>query len=158
MDLVEYLVTQKTIISQADAKDWKEAVKFSTDSLVAAKAVEPRYYDEILKSVEEHGPYFVIAPGIAMPHARPECGVKQTSYSLVTLKKPIEFGHDENDPVDIILTIAAADKKALNEEVIVQVMTLLESEELIGKLRAAKTSGEMVDVLKNASLSEISDF
>ncbi|SUH05624.1 sugar phosphotransferase [Salmonella enterica subsp. enterica] len=32
-------------------------------------------------------PIFVIAPGLAMPHGRPEEGVKKTGFSLVTLKK-----------------------------------------------------------------------
>lgn len=30
----------------------------------------------ILDGVAQHGPYFVIAPGLAMPHGRPEEGVK----------------------------------------------------------------------------------
>lgn len=153
MNLIEYLITHKTIIAQADARDWQGAVKLGTDILAAAKTVEWRYYDEILKSVHLHGPYFVIAPGIAMPHARPECGVNQTSYSLVTLKTPIEFGHDENDPVDILLTLAAVDKKALNEDAIIQVMTLFESEESVLKLRAARNTEEVIEVLKHISLS-----
>jgi PTS system ascorbate-specific IIA component len=155
MNLIEYLITQKNIIPQAQADDWKSAIKISTDILVKSGAIEPRYYDEIIKNANDNGPYFVIAPGIAMPHARPECGVKRTGYSLVTLKKPIEFGHDDNDPVDVILTIAAIDKKALNEEVIVQVMTLFESEELILKLKSAQNIDEIINVLKNVPLSEM---
>ncbi|MFO6427822.1 PTS sugar transporter subunit IIA [Escherichia coli] len=50
-----------------------------------------RYYQAILDGVEQFGPYFVIAPGLAMPHGRPEEGVKKTGFSLVTLKKPLEL-------------------------------------------------------------------
>lgn len=64
----------------------QEAVKIGVDLLVAADVVEPRYYRAILDGVEQFGPYFVIAPGPAMPHGRPEEGVKKTGFSLVTLK------------------------------------------------------------------------
>lgn len=76
---------------------------------MAADVVEPRYYQAILDGVEQFGPYFVIAPGLAMPHGRPEEGVKKTGFSLVTLKKPLEFNHEDNDPVDILITMAAVD-------------------------------------------------
>jgi ascorbate PTS system EIIA or EIIAB component len=155
MNLIEYLITNKAIITQAKAGDWKSAIKLSTDVLVKTGAIEPRYYDEIIRNVIENGPYFVIAPGIAMPHARPECGVKQTSCSLLTLRSPIEFNHEENDPVEIILTIAAVDKKSLNEEVIVQVMTFFESEELISKVKAAQNMDQIINVLQSIPLSEM---
>lgn len=158
MDLLNYLLSHQAFICKADVKGWQAALKLSTDRLISTKAIEPRYYDEIIKSIDTHGPYFVIAPGIAMPHARPECGVLQTGYCLVTLKTPVEFGHEDNDPVDIILTIAAKDKKALNEDVIVQVMTLFESEETLRKLRDAQNNAGMIDVLANLDLSASLDF
>ncbi len=52
-------------------------MKIGVDLLVAADVVEPRYYRAILDGVAQHGPYFVIAPGLAMPHGRPEEGVKK---------------------------------------------------------------------------------
>ena len=42
--------------------------------------------------VRDMGPYIVLAPGLAMPHARPEMGAKQVGAALVTLEKPIDFG------------------------------------------------------------------
>jgi PTS system ascorbate-specific IIA component len=57
---------------QADASTWQEAVKLSVDLLVKADVVEPRYYQAILDGVAQHGPYFVIAPGLAMPHGPEE--------------------------------------------------------------------------------------
>lgn len=38
-------------------------MKIGVDLLVAADVVEPRYYRAILDAVEQHGPYFVLAPG-----------------------------------------------------------------------------------------------
>lgn len=86
MKLRDSLAENKSIRLQAEANTWQEAVKIGVDLLVAADVVEPRYYQAILDGVEQFGPYFVIAPGLAMPHGRPEEGVKKTGFSLVTLK------------------------------------------------------------------------
>ncbi|GEH95380.1 L-ascorbate-specific enzyme IIA component of PTS [Escherichia coli O145:H28] len=115
MKLRDSLAENKSIRLQAEAETWQDAVKIGVDLLVAADVVEPRYYQAILDGVEQFGPYFVIAPGLAMPHGRPEEGVKKTGFSLVTLKKPLEFNHDDNDPVDILITMAAVDANTHQE-------------------------------------------
>ncbi|MGD1821653.1 MAG: PTS sugar transporter subunit IIA [Pleomorphochaeta sp.] len=139
MDLKEHLLSRKAIALQVDAKDWKAAVKAGTDMLVEAGTIEPRYYEEIIQNTEELGPYYLLAPGLAMPHARPEGGVLENSFALVTLKEPVVFGDPDNDPIDILITLAARDAKTQNEEAIVQVVTLLDNEDTIDRLRAAKT-------------------
>lgn len=70
MKLRDSLAENKSIRLQAEAETWQEAVKIGVDLLVAADVVEPRYYRAILDGVEQFGPYFVIAPGTAMPHGR----------------------------------------------------------------------------------------
>jgi PTS system ascorbate-specific IIA component len=139
MNLKEHLMAREAVKLQASASDWKEAVKIGTDLLEAAGTITPQYYNEIIKSVGELGPYFILAPGMAMPHARPEGGVLETSFALVTLKEPVNFGDPDNDPIDILITLAAKDAATQNEEAIVQVVTLLDEEETVEKLRKAKT-------------------
>ena len=58
--------------------------------------------------MEENGPYIVIIPGLALSHSRPDVSVNKTGLSLITLSKPVCFDCD-NDPVDIVLTLAATD-------------------------------------------------
>ncbi len=149
MKLNEFILKNKTFALGVRAKDWKDAVKVSTDLLVKTGTVEERYYDAVIKITEEHGPYYVIAPGIAMPHARPESGALQTGFALVTLAEPVRFGHEENDPVDIILCICAKNKEDLNEEVIVDAVTLFDDEAVVQCLRTAKTQEDFFSILEN---------
>ncbi len=146
MNLKEHLLTYKTVKLQAEAKSWQDAVKIGTDLLEEAGTITSQYYTEIIKSVEELGPYFLLAPGMAMPHARPEGGVLETSYALVTLKEPVNFGDPDNDPIDILITLAAKDKAVQNEEAIVQVVMLLDNEETVERLRAARTLDDIRDI------------
>ena len=143
MILKDFILENNSFSLGVDASDWKDAIKKGVDLLVKAGAAEERYYDGILKMVEEHGPYFVISPGVAMPHARPEFGGLKTGFALVTLKNPVKFGHESNDPVDIVLCSCAKNASDMNEEVIMNAVTLFDDEQAVGALRRAKNAEEL---------------
>jgi mannitol/fructose-specific phosphotransferase system IIA component (Ntr-type) len=101
----------RTVKTKVFVTSWEQAVKEAGAVMVQANRVEARYIDAMKKTSREVGPYSAIAPGIAMPHARPEDGVIQTDFSLVTLEKPVAFGNAENDPVDLVLAFGGTDKE-----------------------------------------------
>lgn len=92
-----------------DVPGWQEAIRAACTPLVAAGVVEPRYVDACIDMVRRHGPYVVLAPGIALPHARPEDGVVGVGVSVAVLSFPVEFGHPENDPVDVVIAFGSPD-------------------------------------------------
>lgn len=153
MKLRDSLLENRSIRLQAEATTWQDAVKIGVDLLVAADVVEPRYYQAILEGVERFGPYFVIAPGLAMPHGRPEEGVKKTGFALVTLKTPLPFNHEDNDPVDLLITLAAEDATAHQEVGIMQIVNLFEDEANFDRLRACRTEQEVLDLIDRATLA-----
>jgi PTS system ascorbate-specific IIA component len=63
----------------------------------------------MVDAFEELGPYMVIAPGIALAHARPSAEVLSTGLSLVTLSESVHFGNTTNDPVSLVIGLAATD-------------------------------------------------
>ncbi len=143
MVLKEYIIDRGMFHLQADVQDWKGAVRLGTNLLEKRGFVTGQYYQAILKSVKDLGPYFLIAPGLAMPHARPEEGVLQNGFSLLTLRRPVVFGDPENDPVDILLTLAAVDAETQNEEAIVQIVELLDNENKVEELRKANSLSDL---------------
>ncbi|CDZ85190.1 PTS system L-ascorbate-specific transporter subunit IIA [Citrobacter koseri] len=155
MKLRDSLAENKSIRLNAEASTWQEAVKIGVGLLVEADVVEPRYYQAILDGVERFGPYFVIAPGLAMPHGRPEEGVKKTGFALVTLKTPMVFNHEDNDPVDILITLAAVDARAHQEDGIMQIVNLFEDEANFDRLRACRTEQDVLDLIDNATAAAV---
>lgn len=127
ISLKDSLVNNDSIRLNQKAADWKEAVKLGTDLLVHSGAIEPRYYDKIVSSVEELGPYIILAPGLAMPHARPEDGVLHTAFALVTLAEPVYFP-GEDAPVSVLFTLAGADATS-HGDALQQLMVVLDDEE-----------------------------
>ena len=135
--------------------DWKEAIETAARPLLAEGAISTEYVASIIKQKEEIGPYFVIAPGLAMPHGRPEEGVKKTGFALVTLKTPLVFNHEDNDPVDILITMAAVDANTHQEVGIMQIVNLFDDEANFDRLRACRTEQEVLDLIDNATAAAV---
>ncbi|MCI1894683.1 MAG: PTS sugar transporter subunit IIA [Lactobacillus sp.] len=85
----------------------RQAIEEAGKLLVAGGFATPAYTQAMLTSFQTNGAYFVIAPGIAMPHARPESGVLVNGISLLTLQTPLDFGNAANGPADLIIGLAA---------------------------------------------------
>ena len=94
------------------AADWAAAIRAACAPLIAAGAISGHYADRCVEIVAKEGPYIVIAPGIALAHARPEDGARGLALSAVTLAEPVRFGHPDNDPVDLVFTFASPDSNA----------------------------------------------
>jgi len=138
----------QTVKAKVAASSWEQAVEVAGMVLVQANLVEPRYIDAMKKTLRELGPYSVIAPGIAMPHARPEDGVIQTGFSLVTLVKPVTFGNAENDPVDILLAFSASDKER-HITALKEISVFLSNDGLVRKVRTANSNDQLLDVIRD---------
>lgn len=137
---LQEMIYADTILLEAEAQDWQAAVRVAGDLLVLSGAVEARYVDAMIETVKSLGPYVVIAPGVALPHARPEDGVRRPCMSLVTLKNPINFGSNGNDPVKLVIAFATIDKEA-------HVRALRRLARILG-------DSEKVEILKNARLKQ----
>lgn len=127
MQFKQSLKDNESIRLKAHAKDWKEAIKLGTDMLVAAGCVKPSYHDAIIKGIEDIGPYILIAPGLAFPHARPEDGVVKTAFALVTLSEAVSFDPNEA-PVDVLIFLAGINPND-HMEGLQEITSILEDDE-----------------------------
>jgi len=110
MDVKE-LIRKEIVDVDVSVDDWQGAIRAAGKLLVEDGAVEERFIDAMIRVAKEFGPYIVIAPGIALPHARPEDGVIKPSIAIVRLATPVEFGNEQNDPVYLIVALAALDQE-----------------------------------------------
>ncbi|MFZ7173879.1 PTS sugar transporter subunit IIA [[Pasteurella] aerogenes] len=106
--LKQSLIDNNSIKLHQSASDWQSAIKIAIDMLIHSGAVEARYYDRIIEGITNIGPYIILAPGLAMPHARPEDGVLKTAFSLVTFDVPVYFDGDD-EPVYMMIALAGSD-------------------------------------------------
>lgn len=88
-------------------RDWKQAITLSAQPLLAKEAITEDHIQAIFNSHQELGPYYVLAPGLAMPHARPEQGAIKNGLSLLHIKQGVSFDAEENDPVYVVIMLCA---------------------------------------------------
>lgn len=153
MGLKQSLIDNNSIKLQAQASNWREAIKIGTDMLIASGAIQPSYHDAIISSVEELGPYICIAPNLALPHARPENGVIRTAFALVTLEEPIYF-EGEDEPVDVLVTLAGSSSDE-HMEGLMEVTQVLDDEDSetgvdLDKLRRCRSKTDVFNVIDEA--------
>ncbi|MGL6353742.1 PTS sugar transporter subunit IIA [Aeromonas veronii] len=67
MKFKQSLMENNSVLLNAAASEWRGAIKLGTDMLIRSGAVEPRYHDAIIGSIEKMGPYIVIAPSSRCP-------------------------------------------------------------------------------------------
>jgi mannitol/fructose-specific phosphotransferase system IIA component (Ntr-type) len=146
--MLEDAIDSKSIAIGAEAESWQAAVELCGNLLVATGVAEDRYVRAMIRTVEEMGPYAVIAPGVAIPHARPEDGALGVGLSLVRLREPVEFGSEENDPVDLLFGFATTGSDA-HIELMRDLANFMGEQENLEKLREAQTTEDVVEVFEN---------
>lgn len=139
-----------SISIQAKASNWKTAIQLSGKLLVQAGAVTDDYVSSMIKSVEENGPYIVIAPGIAIAHARPSESVFENALALTIFKEPVVFHSKENDPVDLVFSFSAKGDES-HLKMIEQLSMFLMKEKEVNQLRHASSAEEAYQILTKGS-------
>jgi transcriptional antiterminator/mannitol/fructose-specific phosphotransferase system IIA component (Ntr-type) len=145
--MLDQLLKPENIRLQVECRNWREAVEAGAEPLLRQGAVEARYVDQIRENLIEHGPYMVIAPGIALLHARPEDGVREVCMSLITLSPSVSFGHPQNDPVDIAITFGTTDNES-HVYALSQLMELLSHPPSLQRLRKAVRPEDVIEIIR----------
>lgn len=126
--------------------DWREAVSLSCQPLRDNGTVEASYVEAIFRSHEAIGPYYVVGPGIAMPHARPEDGANKMGVSLTVIKQGVNFDADENDPVHLLIVLAATDSNS-HIDIITALAQLFDTPEDTASLIAATDVDQILSII-----------
>ncbi|MGH3325203.1 MAG: PTS sugar transporter subunit IIA [Streptomyces sp.] len=146
MATLSELLPIEAVRLDAPATDWREAVRAAGDLMAATGTSTGEYTAEMIENVERNGPYIVIAPGFALAHARPSPAVLRTGMSWVRLESPVEFGHESNDPVTLVVGLAAKDPGA-HQAAMAGLARLLADPAVEQALRDAPTAAALRAVL-----------
>ncbi len=147
--MLEQFLEKGDILLGEKCKDWEEAISRGCEPLLARQIIVPSYRDAIMEN-HRSMPYMVIAPGIMLAHARPECGARGLGITLMTLSPPIPFGSETNDPVSFVITLATPDDKS-HVKMLEALTDFLMDDDLREKFLAARTEEEALAALASAS-------
>jgi PTS system ascorbate-specific IIA component len=146
---INKLIRKEIVDVNVAVEDWQGAIRAAGKLMVADGAVEERFSDAMIRVAKEFGPYIVVAPGIALPHARPEDGVIKPSIAILRLSTPVNFGNEDNDPVYLVVALAAVDHEQ-HIDGLKQLAKVLGNQDKIAEIKSATTKEELLNAFLNA--------
>ena len=146
-------ISKEKVALRVRADGWEDAVRAAGRMLYECDAIEERYIEAMVETTKELGPYIVIAPGIAIPHARPEDGAKDVCFVALHLEPPVEFGNPDNDPVQLVIAFASPDPNA-HVQMLAKLARVIGKDGFLDGVVKAETPEDMVSILNPPSLGE----
>ena len=126
---------------------WEQAIQAGCEPLLKDGSITQAYVESVIKCVNDFGPYIVIAPMIAMPHASTGAvGVNRTHIAFMKVEEPVHF--DPNDPekdATLFFTLAAVDAEKHLENM-VKLSEMLMNEDVVQALLSAKSDQDLLAI------------
>ncbi|QIL46810.1 PTS transporter subunit EIIA [Vagococcus coleopterorum] len=164
MDLIGLLDNQKTTLKGGptlssllkeefirfshDELTWQEAIALASQPLIETGNIEESYIQAMIDSALKSGPYMVLAPGVAVPHARPETGVNKLGISLLSCTKAVDFSMDDEADDDnqvCLIFVLAAEDNTNHLTALQQLSMILEDDENIDLLKSCQSPVEIMN-------------
>jgi len=139
-----------SIVAQDTSPSFADAVSQSVSLLVASGKAQLSYVDEVLESLKTLGPYFVIAPGLALAHAKPSDSVLAPGMALLKLAQPVISG-SANDPVSLIFSFCSPNASE-HMEMLADFGQIMSTDQVMTNLLNASAVSVIEDILFKKAL------
>lgn len=147
------LLTPEMIQISDQSLGWEDAIRLASQPLLTEEKIEDQYIDAMINKVKQYGPFIHIGKGIALPHARPEDGVKQLGMSLLKVQEPVLLVDDEKHAIQLFICLAAVDNEA-HLRALSSLTRLLSNKENLENLLNATTKEEILSILTKGENEE----
>lgn len=148
--MLNELLTREFIELENHVETWEEAIRVASEPLLQSGHISEEYISEMIANVKKLGPYIVIAPKIAIPHARPEAGVKKLGMSLLQLKEGVLFSEKQEHAVNLIIVLAAIDNET-HLKALAQLSEMLSEPTNIEMLMHSNSKDKMLEMIAKYS-------
>lgn len=140
------IIREEHIVLKNHVTDWEESIQLASEPLLRDGYFSQNYVDAMINSVKEMGPYIVIAPEIAIAHARPDENVQQVGLSLLKLENHINFSEDGHY-ASLIFVLSAIDNEA-HLEILRNLATILSDKEKVNAVIDATNAKQIINIFK----------
>lgn len=144
--MLSELLTEEMIQLSEVPMNWEEAIDYAAVPLKEKGKIEQRYVTAMIDKVKKHGPFIHIGEGVALPHARPEDGVKELGMSLLKVKQPVLLLEDEKHPIQLFICLAAIDNE-MHLKALASLTRILSTKEKLSALLKAETKASILEIL-----------
>lgn len=143
---MENVFTNDNVKISDDTLSWKEAINLSAKPLLDDDYIGKDYLDAIYHNIDEFGPYIDFGFELAVPHARPEFGVKKTGVSLLKLNNSINLMNDSNHPIKIIITFCSVDNTS-HIDILKKISEIFGDQNKLIRIKNANSVDEILNII-----------
>jgi len=149
------LLLQEHVLINLEAKDAAGVIKALVGVMSATDHVDLLYAEDVIEREKIFPTGLPTEPlQVAIPHADPD-HVKKSAVGVAILNHPVEFGMmgtDGSDRVNIKIVILLAIKEQEKQvEMLQQLITVIQSGELLATLIEVQDAGQVVQLIKDYS-------
>jgi ascorbate PTS system EIIA or EIIAB component len=146
MSILNLINLNCIVISYEENLTVDNALELTCSKLIEEGKVELSYLDAIKSKHVEIGPYYVLSPMIAMPHARPEDGVNEAALQVTIFKNGVDLESEDNGMVYLSVTLAAIDSNS-HIQTIVSLSELFQNNDDIKKIISCDNALDVYKIL-----------
>lgn len=147
MTLQEALKQYDSIRLYQTASTWEDAIRKSVEPLIEAGAVTSQYYDLIVESTNKLGSYYILCPGMAMPHAQPGEYVMKNAFSFITLDKPVTF--PDGSEVNVLVCMAATCSDNNLSDALAQIIAVFSADNIMEKIYSCQSRESILQLIND---------
>ena len=140
-----FQLTEELISFEKGFDSWEEAIRASSAQLLKLGYIDQFYVNQMISSLKEHGPYVIIAPNMAIPHARPEFGSKKVGFSVMICDEPVKFSCEQGQCARLFITLSTVTSQ-MHLKVLQSLAIFMSKNDKIEKLINAKSKKEVLDI------------
>ena len=145
------LLSEKSIKLNVEVNNLDEVIKFTGQTMIESGLVKEEYTDELKNQIIQYGKYILIGDKTILPHGQLLKNVKKTGFSLITLKKGIDFFGSE---IKIVICLASRNKDE-HLRAILELNRYLKNPDFENELLNKESPEEIADYLEFLEMSDI---
>lgn len=145
------LLSEKSIKLNVDANNLDEVIEITGQTMIDSGLVKKEYTDELKNQIIQYGKYILVGDKTILPHGQLLKNVRETGFSLITLKKGIDFFGSE---IKIVICLASRNKDE-HLRAILELNRYLKNPDFENELLNKENSEELTDYLKFLEMADI---
>ena len=145
------LLSEKSIKLNVAANNLDEVIKITGQTMIDSGLVKEEYTDELKNQIIQYGKYILVGDKTILPHGQLLKNVRETGFSLITLKKGIDFFGSE---IKIVICLASRNKDE-HLRAILELNRYLKNPDFENELLNKESPEEITDYLEFLEMSDI---
>ena len=145
------LLSKKSIKLNVAANNLDEVIEITGQTMIDSGLVKEEYTDELKNQIIQYGKFILVGDKTILPHGQLLKNVRETGFSLITLKKGIDFFGSE---IKIVICLASRNKDE-HLRAILELNRYLKNPDFENELLNKENSEELTDYLKFLEMADI---